>query len=156
MEEYEKTCKKRILNINYKQIFEKEIFPILQNFYNKTEIPKLSHFCDSVNTSYFQYKFGNDTNNKIGLCGEENATKIYDFCLEYYNLWRGWNEYGAYMFYKLYQHLFKYMNDSISGNSPLKMVMVGGHDVTVDKFMNFLDGEKLYQEHIFHIMLAML
>ena len=143
MEEYEKNCKKRVLSVNYKQIFEKEIFPILQNFYNKTEFPILGLFCDSVYTSYFQYKFGNDTNNKITLCGEENVTKIYNFCFEYFDSFRGWNEFGAYMFYKLYQHIFKYMNDSINSKSPLKMVMVGGHDVTVDKFMNFLDGLKI-------------
>ena len=35
------------------------------------------------------------------------------------------------------------MDNSISGNSPLKMVMIGGHDITVDKFMNFLDGMKI-------------
>ena len=49
------------------------------------------------------------------------------------------------MFYLLYQHIFEYMDNAIKGKSPLKMLMIGGHDVTVDKFMNFLDGMKIIQ-----------
>ena len=35
------------------------------------------------------------------------------------------------------------MSDAIEGKSEIKMVMIGGHDITVDKFMNFLDGLKI-------------
>ena len=41
----------------------------------------------------------------------------------------------------LYQNIFRYMFDAIEGRSELKMIMIGGHDITVDKFMNFLNSE---------------
>ena len=143
-DKYLKFCKKkRKLGPNYEEKFKADIFPILQNCYGKSSIPYFHIFCDSVYTAYFEYTYNNDINNKIGKCGSEIPKKLYDFCYEWYNSFRGWDEYAAYMFYMLFQHIFEYMDNSISGNSPLKMVMIGGHDVTVDKFMNFLDGMKI-------------
>ena len=139
MNEYAASCKRRNL-VDYWQLFVNEIFPILKNTFNYTTYPNLGGFCDSVFTAYFEYEYGNHTENRIGLCGRENATKLHDFCFNWFNTWRGWNEYAAYMFYKLYQHIFKYMDNAINGLSPLKMVMVGGHDVTVGPFIDFLNG----------------
>ena len=143
MEKYKSSCKKRILDTDYNKIFDNDIYPILKDFYNMNRPSNLGSFCDSVFTAFFEYKYGNDTNNRIGLCGEENATKIHDFCFNWANTHRGWDEFGAYMFYKLYQHIFEYMDNFINGKSTIKMIMVGGHDITVDKFMNFLDGLKI-------------
>ena len=42
-----------------------------------------------------------------------------------------------------YQNIFEYMNMSINEEKSIKMIMNGGHDITVDKFMNFLDGLKI-------------
>ena len=139
MNEYAASCKRRNL-VDYWQLFVNDIFPILKNTFNYTTYPNLGGFCDSVFTAYFEYEYGNHTENRIGLCGRENATKLHDFCFNWFNTWRGWNEYAAYMFYKLYQHIFKYMDNAINGLSPLKMVMVGGHDVTVGPFIDFLNG----------------
>ena len=142
-EKYKNYCKKRNLDIDYKQIFSTEIFPLLKNCYGVQNTPNLYGFCDYVYAAYFEYTYGNDTNNKIGKCGRENATKIHDFCYNWYNTFRGWDEYFAYMFYILFKHIFDFMDNAVNGNSPLKMVMIGGHETTVDKFMNFLDGMKL-------------
>ena len=134
--------KKRILS-DYMQLFNSEIFPILKEFYGAQKTPKLYFFCDSVIPNYVEYIYGNDTDNMIGKCGKENATKMYNFCFEYFNTFRGWNEYAGYMLYMLYQHIFDYMNNYINGLSPLKMVMVGGHEITIDRFIDFLDGLKI-------------
>ena len=137
-------CKnKRSLGVDYKQIFKTEIYPILQDCFGMTNTPSLYGFCGSVCSAYFEYIFANKTDNKIGKCGSKNATKMYDFCYEWYNTLRGFDEYAAYMFYMLYHHMFDYMYKSINGVGPVKMVMFGGHDITVDKFMNFLNGLKI-------------
>ena len=129
--------KKRFLpNIN-------DIMPILKNCYGINKAPNVGGFCDSVYTAYFQYVYSNQTDNKIGKCGRENADKMHEFCVNTFNTYRGWDEAAAYMFYNLYQNIFRYMFDAIEGRSELKMVMIGGHDITVDKFMNFLDGLKI-------------
>ena len=145
MDKYSNYCnKKRRLDINYKEMFYTDIFPILEKCYGiKNKDINLHTYCDSVYTAYFQYTYGNDTNNKIGNCQKENVDKIYNFCFNYYNSFRGWNEYSAYMFYMLYQHIFDYMNNAVYNISQIKMVMIGGHDITVDKFINFLDGMKI-------------
>ena len=71
-DKYFKFCKnKRKLGPNYGQIFNTDIFPILQNCYNMSKSPNLYDFCDSVYTAYFEYTYNNDTNNKIGKCGNE-------------------------------------------------------------------------------------
>ena len=118
--------------------------------------PNLYDFCDSVYTAYFEYTYNNDINNKIGKCGNEIPKKLHDFCYECYNTFRGWDEYAAYIFYMLYQHIFEYMDNSISGNSPLKMIMIRRHDITVDKIMNFLDGMKIISRtHYPHLLVIL-
>ena len=139
MDNYLASCSKKRNLFDYKATFYSEIAPILRDCYGMTN-PSHHGFCDSAIAAYFEYMYGNDTNNKIGKCGSENATKFHDVCFNRYNTYRGWNEYAAYMFYMFYQHLFEYMNNSINGTSPLKMILIGGHDVTLDPFMNFLDG----------------
>jgi hypothetical protein len=144
MVNYYNYCKKkRLLGPNYSEILKENIFPILKDCFNMTFIPKISVFCDSVFTAYFEYKYGNDTKNKISKCGNENPKKFYDFCYDTYNSLKGWNEYGGYIFYKLFQHIFKHMDNSINKRSPLKMIMIGGHDNTLDKFMDFLNGMRI-------------
>ena len=144
LDKYRNYCKKRrTLGVDYNQIFSTEIFPILQSCYGTKNTPNLHGFCDSVYTAYFEYIFGNKTDNKIGKCGREKAQKMNDFCYDWFNTFRGWDEYGAYMFYMLYQHMFDYMNKAINNAGPVKMVMLGGHDITVDQFMNFLSGLKI-------------
>ena len=161
MDKYSNYCSKRKLeDIDYRKIFKTEISPILRECYGTLFTLSLHIFCESVFSSYFEYTYGNDTTNRIGKCGKENAQKFYDFCFNWYNSFRGWDEYGAYMFYKLYQHLFDYMNKAIDGEGPVKMVMIGGHDVSLDKFMNFLDGLKIiprnqYPHFAFNIVIEL-
>ena len=160
MDKYFNFCKKRKLSEDYNQIFKKDIFPILQNYYGIFNSPNLDDFCDSVFTAYSEYIYNNDTNNKIGKCGITNAKKMYNFCYNLYNTFRGWDEYSAYMFYMLFQHIFEYMNMSINGTNSKKMIMIGGHDITVDKFMDFLDGLKIiprinYPHYAFNIVIEL-
>ena len=160
MDIYVKYCNKRILEEDYLTIFKTDIFPILQKYYGIFDSPNLYEFCDSVYTSYLEYIYDNDTNNKIIKCGIKNAKKMNDFCYNWYNSFKGWNEYGAYMFYMLFQHIFEYMNMSINGTSSIKMIMIGGHDVTIDKFMDFLDGIKViprieYPHFAFNIVIEL-
>ena len=143
LDKYSNYCKNKRSLVDYNQIFKKEIYPILQDCYGIESSPSLHEFCDSVYTAYFEYNFGNNTDNKIGKCGSENATKMNDFCYNWFNTFRGWDEYAAYMFYMLYQHMFNYMHQVIKGTGSVKMVMFGGHDITVDRFMNFLSGLKI-------------
>jgi len=143
MEKYFDYCPKRILSQDYQSIFDNEIMPILKGCYGINNATDIHFFYDSVITSYFEYIYGNDSKNKIGNCSIENITKIYDYVVDYYNSLRGWDEYAAYMFYKLYQHIFEYMYKAINGTSKIKMMMIGGHDVTLGPFMDFLDGLKI-------------
>ena len=160
MNKYLNFCNKRKLTEDYYQTFKTEIFPILQNFYGKFNYPRLDDFCDSVYTAYSEYIYNNDSNNKIGKCGFNNSKKMYNFCYNWYNTFRGWDEYGAYMFYMLYQHIFEYMDMSINGTNSIKMIMIGGHDITVEKFMDFLDGLKIiprinYPHYAFNIVIEL-
>ena len=117
-----------------------EVMPLLQECYGVKEAPDDYTLCDSVFTSYYEYKYANKTDNNIGKCGSDKAEILHDFCVRTYNTYRGWDEKAAYMFYKFYENVFRYMTNAIEGKSEIKMVMIGGHDNTVDKFMNFLDG----------------
>ena len=54
----------------------------------RIEYPNLEYFCDSVYTSYSEYIYDNDTNNKISKCGIKNAKKVYYFCYNWYNTFR--------------------------------------------------------------------
>ena len=85
---------------------------------------------------------------------------MHDFCYNWYNSIRGWDEYGAYMFYILFQHIFEYMNMSINRKNSLKMIMIGGQRTTIDKFMNFFDGMKIiprneYPHFAFNIVIEL-
>jgi hypothetical protein len=100
-------------------------------------------FCDSIFSHYFEYSYGNEKNNILTRCSKENIQKFYDFCVEFYDTFRGWNELGAYMFYMLFQHIFQHMDNYINGRSKLRMMMIGGHDVTVAPLMDFLSGLKI-------------
>ena len=155
LNEYLNFCKKSEkkekteLAFYYNQTFNIEIFPILKKYFGTQNNPDLNKFCDSVFSCYFEYIYGNDTNNKIGICGKENVKKIYNFCYNRFNSFRGCDEYDAYMLYTLYKHLFNYMNNAIKGLSPVKMITFGGNDITVGKFMDFLDRLKIIQRTIY-------
>lgn len=141
MDKYERYCNnKRRLEIDYRKLFKSEIAPILRNCYGTLFTLSIHAFCDSTFTAYNQYKYGDDKKNKIAKCGEDKAKKFYDYCIEWYDSFKGWDEYSAYMFFMLFQHMFDNMNKSIKGIGPLKMMTIGGHETTVDKFMDFLDG----------------
>ena len=147
------TKKRRLPDIN-------EVFPILKDCFGAKSPPNAGDFCDQVFAAYFQYAYDNVTNNKIGKCGREKADQLYNFCVSLYDTYRGWDEQIAYMMYILFQNIFKYMTNAIEGKSPIKWFMIGGHDITVDKFMNFLDGLKIiprtqYPHYAFNIIIEL-
>ena len=140
--QYLESCLKRKLAKNYIDIYHYEIFPKVKHCHLMENISDsgINNFCDSMISHYFEYIYGNEKNNIISRCSSENIKKFYDFCIEYYNSFRIFNEFNSYICYKLFQHIFKNMYDAIQGKSKLKMMMIGGHDTTVSHFMNFLDG----------------
>ena len=142
MNKYVASCSKRKLAKNYRDIYNREIFPNVKKCHLMENITDygIGIFCDSMISHYFDYSYGNETYNIISRCSKENIQKFYDFCVEYYDSFRGWNELGAYMFYMLFQHIFQYMDNYINGKSKIKMMMIGGHDVTVGPLMDFLSG----------------
>ena len=146
MNKYVASCpKKRNLGKNYKHIFYSEIFPNIKKCQLMGNIKDSGRgiFCDTMISHYFEYSYGNETYNIISRCSKENIQKFYDFCVEYYDSFRGWNELGAYLFYMLFQHIFQYMDNYINGKSKMRMMMIGGHDVTVAPLMEFLSGFKI-------------
>ena len=145
MQNYLENCSKRKLAKNYVDIYNFKIFPNIKLCHLMENISNygINIFCDSMISHYFEYVYNNETNNIISRCNRENINKFYNFCIEYYDSFRGFNEYNAYAFYKLFQHIFKNMYNAIKGKSKLKMMMIGGHDTTVSQFMNFLDGLKI-------------
>ena len=142
MNKYVASCKKRNLGKNFGDIYHREIFPNIKKCDQMENIGDagLGMFCDSMISHYFEYSYGNETYNIISRCSKENIQKFYDFCVEFYDSFRGWNELGAYMFYMLFQHIFQYMDNYINGRSKIRMMMIGGHDVTVAPLMDFLSG----------------
>ena len=142
MNKYVASCPKRKLGKNYRHIYYREIFPSIKKCHLMENISDsgMHRFCDSMISHYFEYSYGNETYNIISRCSKENIQKFYNFCVEYYDTFRGWNELGAYMFYMLFQHIFQYIDNYINGRSKIRMMMIGGHDVTVAPFMNFLSG----------------
>ena len=145
MEQYFEICSKRKLAKNYINIYKSEIFPNIKHCHLMENISDsgINRFCDSMISHYFEYTYGNETNNIISRCSNENIKKFYDFCVEYYDSLRGFSEHGAYVFYNFFHHIFECMYNSIRGKSKIKMIMIGGHDTTVGQFMNFLDGLKI-------------
>lgn len=143
MNKYLASCpKKRNLGKNFNDIFYSEIFPNIKKceLMGNIKDSGMGMFCDTMISHYFEYSYGNETNNIITRCSKENIQKFYDFCVEYYDSFRGWNEIGAYMFYMLFQHIFQNMDNYINGRSKMRMMMIGGHDVTVAPLMDFLSG----------------
>ena len=142
MNKYVASCPKRKLGKNYRNIFYREIFPNIKKCNRMENITdtRLGIFCDSMFSHYFEYSYGNETNNILTRCSKENIQKFYNFCVDFYDSFRGWNELGAYMLYMLFQHIFQYMDNFINGRSKIRMMMIGGHDVTVSPFMDFLSG----------------
>jgi len=65
-------------------------------------------FCDKMINHYFESSYGKETNNIISRFNKEDIQKFYDFCVEYYDSFRGWNELGVYMLYMLFRHIFQY------------------------------------------------
>jgi hypothetical protein len=145
MNKYVASCSKRKLGKNFGDIYYKEILPNVKKCDQMENIRDagLGSFCDTMISHYFEYTYGNETNNIISRCSKENIQKFYDFCVEFYDTFRGWNELGAYMFYMLFQHIFQHMDNYINGRSKLRMMMIGGHDVTVAPLMDFLSGLKI-------------
>ena len=145
MDQYLESCSKRKLAKNYINIYNIEIFPNIKHcrLMEKISDSGINRFCDSMISHYFEYTYDNQTNNIINRCSNENIKKFYNFCVEYYDSFRGFNKYEAYVFYNFFDHIFEYMYNAIRGKSKLKMIMLGGHDITVGQFMNFLDGLKI-------------
>jgi len=142
MNKYVASCSKRKLSKNFRDIYNREIFPNVRKCYQMENITDygMGMFCDSMISHYFDYSYGNETYNIISRCSKENIQKFYDFCVEQADAYRGWNEIGAYIFYMLFKHIFQNMDNYINGRSKIKMMMIGGHDVTVAPFMDFLNG----------------
>ena len=139
---YFTSCSKRKLAKNFNDIYYREIFPNIKKCHLMENITDsgINIFCDSMISHYFEYTYGNETYNIISRCSKENIQKFYDFCVEYFDSYRGWCESGAYIFYMLFKHIFQYMDNYINGRSKIKMMMIGGHDVTVGPLMDFLNG----------------
>ena len=137
---YIASCSKRKLAKNFKNIYYREIFPNIKKCHLMENIKDsgMNLFCDSIISHYFEYTYGNETYNIISRCSKENIQKFYEFCVEYYDSFRGWNELLAYIFYMLFQHIFQYMDNYINGRSKIRMMMIGGHDLTIASLMDFL------------------
>jgi hypothetical protein len=150
MNQYLESCSKRNLAKNYKDIYNSEIFPNIKHcLMENISDSGINRFCDSIISHYFEYIYNNETNNIISRCGSESIKKFYDFCVEYYDSFRGFNEYGAYVLYNFFHHIFKYMYNAIKGKSKIKMIIIGGHDINVAQFMNFLDRLQIIKRAYF-------
>jgi len=141
IKQYLESCPKRNLAKNYINFYNNEIFPNIKQCHLMKNISDsgMNKFCDSIISHYYEYSYGNETNNIISKCGSNNIKKFYDFCVEYFDSFRGINNYGSYILYNFFQNIFKYMYNAIKGRSKIKMVMIGGHDKTIIQLMNFLD-----------------
>ena len=142
---YIASCSKRKLGKDFKDIYYHKIFPNIKKCHLMENITDsgIGIFCDSMIRNYFEYTFGNETYNIIIICSKENIQKFYDFCVELFDSFKGWNELSAYIFYMIFQHIFQYMDNYINGRSKIRMMMIGGHDVTVAPLMDFLSGLKI-------------
>ena len=155
---YLRSCGLRDLNaIDYNETFIKTIIPLFNNCFGKLEDDNVYRFCDNTISAFFEYSYNNQKNNSIGKCGYKTAEKLYNFCNDFLNSYRGWSESSAYVFYIFFKDLFKYMKDAIDGTSNLKMMMFGGHDSTMAPLMNFFDGLNIinrteYPHYAFNIV----
>ena len=142
---YLASCSKRKLAKNFKGIYYREIFPNIKKCHLMENITDsgMNLFCDSIISHYFEYTYGNETYNIISRCNKESIQKFYNFCVEYFDSFRRWNELRAYIFFMLFQHIFQYMDNYIKGRSKIRMMIIGGHDVTLAPLMDFLNRLKI-------------
>ena len=142
---YLASCSKRKLAKNFKGIYYREIFPNIKKCHLMENITDsgMNLFCDSMISHYFEYTYGNETYNIISRCNKESIQKFYNFCVEYFDSFRRWNELRAYIFFMLFQHIFQYMDNYIKGRSKIRMMIIGGHDVTLGPLMDFLSRLKI-------------
>ena len=157
LKKYFNSCKLRKLKMIYNiETFKRKIIPLFKKCYGKLKTKNLWDFCDNTISSFFEYSY-NKKNNNIGKCGYKTAKILYNFCINYYNSFRDWNEKAAYMFYYFFSDLFQIMKKTIDGLSKLKMIMIGGHDTSVSLLMDFLNGMKIikrneYPHYAFNIL----
>lgn len=142
MQNYFQSCKLRKLSKkkNYRKYFKNKILPIFKHCYKDIKVEKIILFCDNTFSAFFEYKYNMQKKNNIGKCGYKTAKTFYNYCIEYLDSKRGWNEISAYTFIIFFKNIFKYMREAIDGNTQLKMIMLGGHDTTVAPLMNFFNG----------------
>ena len=163
MNKYVASCLKRKLSKNFVDIYYREIFPNIKKCHQMENIKDsgVGIFCDSMISHYLEYFYGNETYNIISRCSKENIQKFYNFCVEFNNeSFRGLGELGGYMFYRLFKHIFQYMENYINYRSKIKMMMIGGHDVTIGPFMNFLSElniipRTLYPHFAFNLVIEL-
>jgi len=73
IEQYFESCQKRKLTKNYLDIYNREIFPSIKHCHLMKNISDtgINRFCDSIISHYFEYTYGNETNNIINRCNNE-------------------------------------------------------------------------------------
>jgi hypothetical protein len=108
MKKYFASCPKRNLAKNYIDTYNLEIFPNIKHCHLMKNISDsgINRFCDSMISHYFEYIYDNETNNIISRCSSENIKKFYDFCIEYYDSFRGFNEYIMHIYFINYFNIF--------------------------------------------------
>ena len=144
----------------YHEQFYTNILPLYEKCYGEIEFKSVFSFCDQVFSSYYEYKYEAKRTNNIGKCGEKTMNTLNNYCIKYYNSIRGWNEKNGYYFYTFFNLLFKYMDDVINGTGKLKMIMIGGHDSSVDILMNYFNGMHIinrteYPHYAFNILMEL-
>ena len=124
----------------YSNEFYTNILPLFEKCYGKYKLNTLMTFCDQEISAYYEYYYESKKKNNIGKCDTKSINKINNFCVNYLDSLRGWSEINAYHFYTFFRTLFKYMKDVIDGMGKLKMILIGGHDSSVNLLLNFFDG----------------
>ena len=140
---YFKSCNLREVSHKekLKEKLNNNIISLFKKCYGKLgNIHKKQSFCDSTISAFYQYKYNNMKSNKIGKCGSELATIFYNFCVDFYNSLKKWNEKRAYLMYAFFNNMFIYMQNAIDKVNKLKMIMIGGHDNTLNVLLNFFNG----------------
>ena len=137
------SCNLRKLDSNedFKMKLHQDLIPIFKQCYgNLGYIQKKQDFCDSAISAFYEYKYNNKKRNKIGKCGTKTARIFYEFCVDFYDSLKDWNEKRAYLMFSFFENIFKFMQDAIDKTNKLKMIMIGGHDNTLSELLNFFDG----------------
>ena len=91
MNKYLASCPKRELGKNFGDIYYHEIFPNIKKCHLMENIKNsgIDIFCDSMISHYFEYSYGNEAYNIISRFNKENIQKLYDFCIEFSDSFRG-------------------------------------------------------------------